>query len=438
MRKIFSSFTGFKVSRLMGFVLILSSFNSSGEAQLIDRVIAIVDENVVLESELVRRSNSIIAQIRERKQTVPALDILRKQVLERLIVESLQLQTAKRAGVRIGDRELTATIARIAEGSDLSANQLKMKVEGDGTPWNIFREDLRGEIMISRVKNGMVQNRIQVSEKEIDNIVVQMDKEGESKTKYHLGHILLGLAESATPEQISVQRKQAEKIISALRQGSNFEEFAIAFSSGEKSLEGGDMGWRSLNQLPTLFAGTVKNMAVRDVSEPLRSGSGLHILFLKDKQGGFETQVVLQTHVRHILVTPNAITTEKQAFDKISLARDRILAGEEFDALAIEVSDDKSNAAQGGDMGWSDPGTYVAEFTEVMDKIEPNVLSKPVKTQFGWHLLEVLGRRDQDQTEEKKRDRAYRILSNRKFEEETQTWISELKEKAHIKLMSAE
>ena len=438
MKEILNSFTRFFARITICFALVLGSLNISAEAQLIDRVIAIVDESVVLESELVRRSNAIISQIKERKQTVPALDILRKQVLERLVVESLQLQMAKRAGVRIGDRELTATIGRIAEGSKLSADQMKVKVEGDGTPWILFREDLRNEIMISRVKNGMVQNRIQVSDKEVDNVVAQMDKEGESRTKYHLGHILLGLVESATPEQISAQREQASKIISALRGGSNFEEFAIAFSSGEKSLEGGDMGWRSINELPTLFAGTVKNMAVSDVSEPLRSGSGLHILYLKDKKGGFETQVVLQTHVRHILVTPNAITSEKQAFDKISLARDRILAGEDFKELAIEISDDKSNAAQGGDMGWSDPGTFVPEFNEVMDKLKVNVLSEPVKTQFGWHLMEILGRRDQDQTEDKKRDRAYRILSNRKFEEETQAWISELKEKAHIKLMSAE
>ncbi len=423
---------------LVGLTLVMASWNAGSEAQLMDRVIAIVDENVVLESELVRRSNSIINQIRERKQKVPAIDILRKQVLDRLVVESLELQMAKRAGVRVGDRELSATLERIAKGSKISVDELKAKVEQDGTAWNLFREDLRSEIMITRVKNGMVQRRIQVSEKEVDNLVALMDKEGESKTQYHLGHILLALSESATPEELSKQREQASKIISALRQGSDFEEFAIAFSSGENSLEGGNMGWRSLNQLPTLFAGTVKNMNVGDVSEPLRSASGLHILFLKDKKGGFKAQVVLQTKVRHILVSPNTITTEEQAFDKISLARDRILAGEDFKDLAIEISDDKSNAAQGGDMGWTDPDIFVSEFTEAMDKLAINVLSEPVKTQFGWHLLEVLGRRDQDQTEEKKRERAYQILSNRKFEEESQTWISELREKAHIKFISAE
>lgn len=438
MKKILNNTLAATSRALIGLILTTACWNVFAEAKLMDRVIAVVDESVVLESELVRRSNSIISQIKERKQKVPAINILRKQVLDRLVVESLELQMAKRAGVRVGDRELTATLERIAKGSKMSIDELKAKVEQDGAAWSLFREDLRKEVMISRVKNGMVQRRIQVSEKEVDNLVALMDKEGESKTQYQLGHILLALPESASPEELSKQREQASKIISALRQGSDFEEFAIAFSSGENSLEGGDMGWRSLTQLPTLFAGTVKNMNVSDVSEPLRSGSGLHILYLKDKKGGFEAQVVLQTKVRHILVSPNEITTDEQAFDKVSLARERILAGEDFKDLAVEISDDKSNAAQGGDMGWTDPGIFVPEFTEAMDKLEVNVLSEPVKTQFGWHLLEVLGRRDQDQTEEKKRERAYQLLSNRKFEEESQAWISELKEKAHIKFITAE
>ncbi len=410
---------------------------SHAKEQMLDRIIAIVDESVVLESELVRRSNAIIAQIKSRNQKVPSLKILRKQVLDRLIVESLQLDTAKRVGVRISDGELNATLEKIAESSNMSIQQLQQKVESDGTSWAIFREDIRNEVMIDRVQRGMVQRRIQVSEKEIDNIVAQLDKEGESRTQYHLGHILLALPESATPEELTAKREEARKIIEALRGGSNFEEFAVAFSSGQNSLEGGDMGWRSLNQLPTLFAGTVKNMNVNDVSEPLRSGSGLHILFLKDKKGGFAQQVVVQTRVRHILVTPDAITTDQQAKDKIELARERILKGEDFTTVAVEISDDKSNAAQGGDMGWVDPGTFVPEFSEVMDSLPLNQLSKPVRTQFGWHIMEVTGRRDQDQTEERKRDRAYRILSSRKYEEELQTWISELKDRAHIKIIEA-
>ncbi len=423
------------LSSSLSLVLFFGALGVKSEPEMIDRVIAVVDENVVLESELVRRANSIVNQIKERKQTVPAIKILRKQVLERLIIESLQLQMAKRAGVRVDDLTLTATIEKIAAGANLSVDQFKKKLEQEGTAWSLFREDMRNEIMISRVVSGMVQRRIQVSEKEIDNIVAQMDKEGETRTQYHLGHILLALSESATPEEIAIQREKAKKMIDALRDGSNFEEFAIALSNGPKSLEGGDMGWRSITQLPTLFAGTVKNMDVNDISEPLRSGSGLHILYLKEKKGGLQAQMVVQTHVRHILISPDAITSDQQALDKLKLARDRIVAGEKFEDLALEFSDDKANAAQGGDMSWVDPGTFVPEFSVVMDKLEINQLSEPVKTQFGWHLIEVLGRRDQDQTEEKKRDRAYLILSNRKFEEESLTWLSELKHKAHIKIL---
>ena len=426
------------LSSFLSLSLIFGVFGVKAEPEMIDRVIAIVDESVVLESELVRRANSIVAQIKARNQTVPPIKILRKQVLERLIVESLQIQTAKRVGVRVDDLTLTATLEKVAEGANMSVDQFKQKMEREGIAWSLFREDMRNEIMINRVVSGMVQRRIQVSEKEIDNIVSQMDKEGETRTEYHLGHILLSLSENATPEEISVQREKAKKLVDALRGGTNFEEVAIAFSNGPKSLEGGDMGWRNLNQLPTLFAGTVKNMDVSDISEPLRSASGLHILYLKEKKGGFESQMVVQTHVRHILVSPDAITSNQQALDKIKLARDRIEAGEEFGELALEISDDKSNSSQGGDMGWIDPGTFVEEFSVVMDKLEINLLSQPVKTEFGWHLIEVLGRRDQDQTEEKKRERAYRILSNRKFEEESLAWMNEIKNKAHIKIIDTE
>jgi len=426
------------LSSLLSLVFVFNVFGVNSEPVILDRVIAIVDEGVVLESELVRRTNSIVEQIKARGQTVPPLKILRKQVLERLVVESLQLQMAKRVGVRIGDRELSATMEKVAEGSKLSVDQLKKKLEDEGKEWANFREDIRNEIMINRVLNGMVQRRIQISEKEVDGIVAQMDKEGEIRTQYHLGHILLALPEGSSPETVTAQRTQAKKIVDALRQGSNFEEFAISFSNAKESLEGGDMGWRTLAQLPTLFAGTVKNMAILDISEPLRSGSGLHILYLKDKKGGFESKVVMQTHVRHILVSPDAITTDEQALDKLKLARDRIIAGEKFEDLAVEISMDKSNAAQGGDMSWIDPGTFVAEFSAAMDKLETNELSEPVKTQFGWHLIEVLGRRDQDQTEDKKRERAYQVLSNRKFEEESITWVNELRHKAHIKMIDAE
>ena len=431
MRKLYSAFLALN--------LVFASWASiAADAELIDRVVALVDEDVVLASELVRRTDQVIDQIKERNQTVPSIEVLRDQILDRLVVESLQIQMAKRVGVRISDAELDATIQRIADQSSISVNQLRTQTEKDGTPWALFREDLRREIMISRVRGGAVSRRIKVSDKEIDNLLTQIEAQGANQTQYSIGHILIPLAEGASPEEISKVRNLAEKLVADLRGGAVFEEVAISHSKGQNALQGGDLGWRSLSQLPSLFAGTVKNMNKNDVSEPLRSGSGLHILKVKDTRGGFERHQVVQTHVRHILISPDAITSEKAALDKANLIRQRVLDGESFKDLAIEFSDDKGTGSLGGDLKWNDPGTFVPEFNEAMDKLAIGEISKPVKTQFGYHIIEVLGRRDQDQTEDKKRERAYQILHNRKFEEEAQLWIEEMREQAYIKILIEE
>lgn len=416
--------------------LTLISWGSFAEdAELIDRVVALVDEDVVLASELVRRTNQVVDQIKARNQGLPPIDVLRDQILDRLVVESLQIQMAKRVGVRISDAELDATIQRIADQNKLSTTQLQKKTEDEGTPWALFREDVRREIMISRVQGGAVSRRIKVSDKEIDNLLAQVESQGANQMQYSIGHILLPLAEGASPEEINSIRTRAEKLISDLRAGANFEETAIAYSKGQNALQGGDLGWRSLSQLPSLFAGNIKNMKAGDISEPLRSGSGLHILKVKETKGGFQTHKVLQTHVRHILISPDAITDEKAALEEAKSLRKRILDGEKFDELAMEHSDDKGSGSLGGDLKWSEPGTFVPPFTEAMDKLAVGEISEPVKTQFGYHIIEVLGRRDQDQTEDKKRERAYRMLHNRKFEEESQLWIQEMKDQAYIKLL---
>ncbi len=407
----------------------------SAEMQTIDRVVALVDSDVVLASELVRRTKSVMEQLKNRDQKMPEVAQLTQQVLDRLILESLQLQMAKRVGVRVNDAELDATIGRVAEESKMNVDQFRKKVVNDGTPWAIFREDIRNEIMISRVRGGHVSRRVKISDKEIDNLMIQINQEGLNRTQYLLGHILLALPESASPEHIARVREEASKMIAELRNGANFEQYAVAYSAGQNALNGGELGWRSLTQLPSLFAGNVKNMKVGDISDPLRSGSGLHILYLKDSKGGFETHRVMQTHARHILISPNAITDEQAALEKLQLVRQRIIDGEKFEDLAIEFSDDKGSGAIGGDLKWSDPGTFVPEFNKVMNELAINELSEAVKTEFGWHLIEVLGRRDQDQTEDKKRERAYRIIHNRKFEEEAQIWLGELKEQAYIKII---
>lgn len=408
---------------------------SHAKLEIIDRVVALVDTDVVLASELVRRTNQVMEQIKARNQGLPPIDKLREQVLERLIVESLQLQMAKRVGVRISDTDLDASLQQIANESKVSIEQYRQQVISQGTPWAVFREDVRSEIMITRARNGIVSRRIKVSEKEIENLLFQINQEGESRMQYSLGHILLPLSESATPEEIGNVRDKAQKLVNELRGGANFQQYAITHSSGENALSGGNLGWRSLSQLPSLFAGSVKNMKKGDISEPLRSGSGLHILKLIENKGGFETHEVLQTHARHILITPDAITDDKAAYEKAQLIRQRILDGENFAELAIEFSDDKGSGALGGDLDWADPGKFVPEFNQAMDALAVNELSEPVKSEFGYHLIEVLGRRNQDQTEEKKRERAYRILHRRKFEEEAQIWLRELRDQAYIRII---
>jgi len=408
---------------------------SHAKMEIVDRVVALVDSDVVLASELVRRTNSIINQLKARQQTLPPLEMLRDQVLDRLIVESLQLQMAKRVGVRVSDTELDATMERVAAENQMSVELFRQTVINDGTPWAIFREDVRNEIMVSRVRSGAVSRRIKVSDKEIENLLFQINQQGESQMQYSLGHILLPLAESADPEEVAKVRERAKTLVSELRNGANFQEYAISYSAGENALTGGNLGWRTLSQLPSLFADSVKNMKKSDVSEPLRSGGGLHILKLLDIKGGFETHSVMQTHARHILISPDAITDEKAALEKAQLIRQRIIDGEKFSELAIEFSDDKGSGALGGDLDWADSDTFVPEFTAAMDALAVDEISQPVRTEFGYHIIQVLGRRSQDQTEEKKREQAYRILHNRKFEEEAQIWLRELKEQAYIRII---
>jgi len=414
-------------------VVVVNIGVASAKLELIDRVVALVDEDVVLASELLRRTRSVIKQIKARDQKVPDVKILRQQILDRLVIESLQLQMAKRVGVRISDAELDSTIENVAKENKVSVDQFRQGILDEGTSWAIFREDIRKEMMISRVTGGSVSRRIKISDKEVDNLLAQISHQ--TRTQYLLGHILLPLSEDASPEDIAKIRLQADKLVKELRAGANFDEYAVSYSSSQDALQGGNLGWRTLSQLPSLFAGTVKNMKKGQISEPVRSGSGLHILNLMDSKGDFETHNVMQSHVRHILISPNAILDDQAAKEKLELIRQRIVDGEKFEDLAIEFSDDKGSGSLGGDLDWSDPGTFVPEFAKAMDALAIDELSSAVRTQFGWHLIQVIGRREQDQTEDKKRERAYRILQNRKFEEETQVWLRELKEQAYIKLI---
>ncbi|MDH5433604.1 MAG: peptidylprolyl isomerase SurA [Gammaproteobacteria bacterium] len=416
-------------------MLVLQVMPAVSKPKLLDRVVAIVDGDVVLGSELVRRVNSIIKSLNERKQKAPPIETLKQQVLDRLILESIQLQMADRIGVKISDAELDATLLKISEDNKMTLAQFRQSIIKDGTPWQTFREDIRRDIKINRTRGAFVSRRIQISEKEVDNLLAQINEQGASRMQYLIQHILLPVGENELPEEVEKTRNKAAKMVKELRDGANFDEYAVSYSAGANALSGGSLGWRSLSQLPSLFADQVKNMNAGDISEPLRSGSGLHILYLKETKGGFQGKSVIQTHARHILISPNEILDDKAALDKINLIRQRILDGEDFKTLAIEFSDDKGSGSLGGDLNWADPGTFVPEFTQTMDKLAVNELSRPVKSDFGWHIIEVLGRRSKDQTEDMKRERAYRIIQNRKFEEEAEIWLREIREEAYVSIL---
>lgn len=402
--------------------------------EAIDEAVALVDDDVVLRSELDRRLASVRKDLQARNVRLPADSVLRQQVLERLITDNVQLQMAKRAGVRVSDQELAQIVANIAKENNLSPEQFRLKLASEGISYELFREDLRNEVLISRVRQGAVGRRIFISEQEVQAMMETIAAEGENRTEYHLGHILLPISENASTEDVREVSARAQRLVEQLRSGADFAELAIANSAGQEALQGGDFGWKTANQLPSLFATAAKSLKPSEISEPLRSGSGLHILKLFDSRGN-ERVMVQQTKARHILVKPSTILTEEEAERKIRDLLAKIKAGADFAELAKQHSEDPGSANLGGDLGWANPGMFVPVFEQTMNELQPGQISEPFRSEFGWHVLQVLERRDDDQTEERKRQQAYRFLHSRKYDEEVESWVREIRDQAFIKIL---
>jgi peptidyl-prolyl cis-trans isomerase SurA len=400
----------------------------------IDEAVALVDDDVVLKSELDRRVGSVRKDLVTRKVRLPSDSVLRQQVLERLITDNVQLQMAKRAGVRVADQELAQIVENIAKENRMSPEQFRMKLAGEGLSYELFREDLRNEVLISRVRQGAVGRRVFISEQEVQTLMETLASEGENRTEYHLGHILLSISESASTDDVREISARAQQLVKKLREGADFGELAIANSAGQEALQGGDFGWKTGNQLPTLFASAAKTLKAGEVSEPLRSASGLHILKLFDSRGN-ERVMVQQTHARHILIKPSTILSEADAEKKVRGLLEQIKAGADFAELAKKNSEDPGSANLGGDLGWANPGSFVGPFEQAMNALEPGGISEPFRSEYGWHVLQVLERRDDDQTQERKRQQAYRMLHSRKYDEEVEAWVREIRDQAFIKIL---
>lgn len=398
----------------------------------LDRIIAVVDQAVITERDLIDRSEFIRTQMQKKGAEIPPQEVLQKQILERLIVDSLQLQMASQMGIKVDDGQLDKTIERIAQQNNLTLPAFKKALEEDGTQFAKFREDIRNDIIIARLREREVDNKVVISEAEVDNYLTLQENQGEFD-EYNVSQILIRLPEDSAPEDIQKARSSTEQVLKALADGMRFDKASATFSQASNALEGGELGWRTGQQLPPQFLELIKNLQVGEVSRPIRSGNGIHIFKLNDRRAGANTLIIEQTHVRHILLKPNEVLSDKEAKLKMDGIKERLDHGTPFADMARQYSEDGS-AASGGDLGWLSPGDTVPVFEKTMNELGLNEISQPVRSQFGWHIIEVLERRKQDMSKESRRLKARQEIRARKAEEAYNDWVREMRDKAFVEL----
>ena len=420
------------LSVLIGFLL--SSFFSErmeAKIELIDRVIAVVDSGVIMESELNLRVQDIIGRLRSEGTELPPKELLEEQVLERLIIEEIQLQIGDSAGVKISDAELNRALSMLASQNSMNLEQFKESLDANNSSYSKLRDSVRKELIIQRVQRGKVGANIEISEQEIENFL--NSEEGRSKLaeQYNVQQILLSLNSEAPESKVNSTKEKGADIIRRYNEGESFEKLAATYSSDQNALEGGSLGWRKATELPTLFSDVVTKMKVGEASELIRSGAGFHIIRLAEKKGDvvkFEDQ----TLVRHILVQPSEIRSEKQTKDLMNEIYQKLADGEDFKQLARQHSEDPGSKMEGGELGWSAPDTFDPAFEAVMNSVDIGVFSTPFQSSFGWHILEVLDRRNEDISDDVRKNRAYSIIFNRKFEQELQRTLIELRSESYV------
>jgi len=404
---------------------------AQAEVQPLDRVVAIVDNDVIMQSQLEQRLDEVRQNLAKRGGGLPPRDALAPQVLERLIVENLQLQMGERSGIRIGDEELNRAMATIAQRNNLSLEQFRAALARDGLSYDDAREQVRRELIISRVRQRRVAERIQVSPQEVQNFLASDLGKLQLSEEFRLANILIPLSEGASAQAIQDAERQAGELYAQLQRGADFAQLAAARSASENALEGGEIGWRKAAQLPPPFDGLVSQLPVGGVTEPVRTPGGYIILKLLEKRGG-SVQVRDEVHVRHILIKPSEIRSETEARRLIERIHERIRNGEDFAELAKSFSEDPGSALNGGDLNWIDPNILVPEFREMMANPPAGELSPPFKSPFGWHVLEVLGRRATDSSTQVREQQALNVLRNRRYDEELQSWLRQIRDEAYV------
>lgn len=398
----------------------------------LDRVVAVVNDGVVLQSSLDQQLQAVTERLKQAGQQLPPRDILRQQVLERLILQEIQVQRAAKAGIQVSDEQVNQALTEIAKRNNITFSDLPAALESQGIDYRTYRDEVRREMTLGQLRQRDVYARIYVSPHEVDLCVAKALAAPEDRMEYDVAHILVAIPASATPEQIEERTARAQSVYERAKRGEDFSDLAVAYSDAGTALDGGKLGWRKASQLPSVVADVVPGMKPGEVTEIIRTPSGLNIFKLVDSRGTQQAALVSQVHARHILMQTNAVEDDETVRQKLSQIRDRVLKGEDFAAIASVSSADPGSATRGGDLGWTSPGTFVPEFEKTVDQLDVNEISEPFKTQFGWHIVQLLGRRTYDASEDTVRNKCVMQLRESRADEETELWLRRLRDEAYV------
>jgi peptidyl-prolyl cis-trans isomerase SurA len=407
----------------------------SAHGQMLERVVAVVNDGVVLESELDEQMREIITRLRSQNVPLPDEDVIRSQVLERLVLEEIQAQHADRAGIKVSDEQVNAAMGDIAKRQNITLEQFPARLAADGIDYADYRIELKREIARQILRSRDVVQRINITPRELDQYLERQVKTASAANEYNVSHILIAVAQDATPAQLAQARQRADEVEQRARKGEDFGKLAITYSASETALEGGSLGWRKGSELPTFLGDVIGRLQPGDTSDVMQTASGFHIVKLNEVRAAGGPQMVQQVHVRHILLKPNAIEDDATVRQKLTHMREQILAGkDDFEVLAKTNSQDPVSAVAGGDLGWAQSDTFVPEFAAVAENLKEKEISEPFHTQYGWHIMQLLGRRDFDNSADAARERAFEALRDSRVEEATELWLQQIRDESFIEL----
>lgn len=404
----------------------------SARGQLLDRIAAVVNEGVVLSSQLEHETDEVTERLRQQKTELPPRTVLRKQVLERLVLQEIQLQRADKIGIQVSDEMLNGALNDVAQRNGISFSDLPQTLEQQGIDYRDYRDEIRRTLMLQLLRQRDVLQRINVSPRELEQFMARQQNAPDQNSEYNLSHILISVPVAATPEQLSAREQRAKEVYDKAAAGQDFAQLAVSYSESSTNIEGGALGWRKAAQIPSIASEQIAKMKPGEVTQPIRTPSGFHIFRLNEVRGS-QQSVQTQIHSRHILMRTNELEDDETVRQKLSKIRERILTGgEDFGAIAAVTSQDPGSAPGGGDLGWAGPGTFDPEFEKQLDALNENGISEPFKTQFGWHIVQLLGRRVHDVSDDMRRNRAFAALRESKAEEETELWLRRLRDEAFV------